>query len=113
AIDRRVVRRWRFSGARSLPRVLGIQELVRRLLPVIISVIAWPCLTANAIARDLTFDDRVKAQEVIERVDYSHQVGTTRRFEDAVPRQLLESKVSTYLKQTAALEEVWHTALTP
>ena len=86
---------------------------MRRLLPVIISVIAWPCLTANAIARDLTFDDRVKAQEVIERVDYSHQVGTTRRFEDAVPSQLLESKVSTYLKQTAALEEVWHTALTP
>ena len=67
---------------------------------------------ANAIARDLTFEDRVKAQEAIERVYYSHQIGTTTPFEKAVTHELLERKVRTYLKQTVALEMVWQTTVT-
>src|SRR3989441_2723948 len=67
---------------------------------------------ARAMARDLTFEERVKAQEAIERVYYSHQIGATKPFEEAVPRELLESKVRTYLKQTVALETTWRTALT-
>ena len=66
----------------------------------------------HAQARDLTFEDRVKAQEAIERVYYSHQIGTTRLFEEAVPRFLLEQKVRAYLKQSAALEKFWNTAVT-
>ena len=44
-------------------------------------------------ARDLTFEERVGAQEAIERVYYSHQIGAERLFEEAVPRDLLERKV--------------------
>src|SRR5437867_13033778 len=36
--------------------------------------------------RSLTFEDRVAAQEAIERVYYSHQIGATLSFEEAVPR---------------------------
>jgi N-acetylneuraminic acid mutarotase len=63
-------------------------------------------------SRDLTFEDRVAAQEAIERVLYAHQVGAAEPFETAVPRSLLERKVRTYLKQSAALEEVWRTPVT-
>jgi N-acetylneuraminic acid mutarotase len=68
--------------------------------------------TEKAVARDLTFEDRVKAQGAIERVYDSHQVGATRPFAEAVPRARLESKLRTYLKQTAALERFWRTSVT-
>ena len=35
-------------------------------------------------SRDLSFEDRVRAQEAIERVYYSHQVGAKVSFETAV-----------------------------
>ena len=45
------------------------------------------CLFVTAIqARDLSFEDRVKAQEAIERVYFSHQIGTSRPLEEIVPR---------------------------
>src|SRR5437667_7716777 len=62
--------------------------------------------------RDLTFEDRVKAQEAIERVYYSHQIGARKPFEQAVPRSVLEKKVRVYLKQSVALERFWHTPVT-
>jgi N-acetylneuraminic acid mutarotase len=64
------------------------------------------------MARELGLDERIRAQEAIERVYYSHQIGATRPFEEAVPRRLIEKKVLTYLRQTAALEQVWSTPLT-
>ena len=60
----------------------------------------------------LGFEERVAAQEAIERVYYSHQVGATQPFEKAVSRAFLEEKVSTYLKQSVALQEFWHTPVT-
>ena len=63
-------------------------------------------------ARNLTFEERVKAQEAIERVHFSHQIGTTRLFEEVAPRFVLERKVRAYLKQSAALEKFWNTAVT-
>jgi len=68
--------------------------------------------SAPAAARDLTFEERVAAQEAIERVYYSHQVGVTKPFEEAVPREILEEKVRTYLKQSVALEQIWFTPVT-
>jgi N-acetylneuraminic acid mutarotase len=68
--------------------------------------------TGLAVARDLTFEERVAAQEAIERVYYSHQIGATRPFEEAVPREVLESKVRQYLEQTVALEDYWKTRVT-
>ncbi len=66
----------------------------------------------QAHARDLTFARRVKAQEAIERVYYSHQIGATGPFENALPRSVLEAKVRRYLGQGVALEEFWHTPVT-
>jgi hypothetical protein len=72
-------------------------------------------LLSSSAARDqkeLSFEDRVKAQEAIERVYYSHQLEATQPFEQAVPRGLLEAKVTRYLKQSAALEQLWKTPVT-
>ncbi len=62
--------------------------------------------------RELSIEDRVDAQEAIDRVYYSHQIGARRPFEEAVPRALMEKKVRTYLKQSAALEIFWKTPVT-
>src|SRR5678815_2545755 len=61
--------------------------------------------------RTLTFEDRVRAQEAIERVYYSHQIGATKPFEEAVPRSLLTHKVRTYLRESEALRQFWHTSI--
>src|SRR5678816_522928 len=61
----------------------------------------------NPTTRELTFEQRVKAQEAIERVYYSHQLAATDSFEKAVPRSLFEAKVTRYLKESAALQQVW------
>lgn len=63
-------------------------------------------------ARELTFEERVQAQEAIERVYYSHQLEATKWFEEAVPRTILEHEVRTYLTQSVALERFWHTPIT-
>ena len=69
-------------------------------------------LTSSARERGLSFEERVRAQEAIERVYYSHQLEAAAPFEKAVPRAVLEAKVTRYLKQSAALEEVWRTPVT-
>jgi hypothetical protein len=84
---------------------------MQRVLVVALALVSWVCLSAEALARDLSFAERVKAQEAIERVAYSHRVGATRAFEAVVTREVLERKVRTYLKQSAALETVWGTAV--
>lgn len=61
----------------------------------------------------LSFAERVRAQEAIDRVYYSHQVGAKRTFEEAVPRAVAEGKVRTYLRQSLALERYWQTPITP
>jgi N-acetylneuraminic acid mutarotase len=66
-----------------------------------------------ARARDLSFEERVKAQEAIERVYYSHQIGATKPFEEAVPRSVLEAKVTRYLQRSADFEAARHEPVTP
>src|SRR5262249_37142653 len=68
--------------------------------------------SATALARDLSFEERVKAQEAIERIYYSHQIGATKPFEQAVPRGVIEGKVRTYLEQTNALRRFWGIEIT-
>jgi N-acetylneuraminic acid mutarotase len=71
---------------------------------------AHPALRSTP--RTLSFEERVRAQEAIERVYYRHQAGTTKPFEEAVPRSVLEARVRTYLKQSVALEYFWKTPVT-
>ena len=61
---------------------------------------------------ELSFEERVDAQAAIERIYYSHQLGTTKAFEEAVPRHVLEEKVRRYLQQSVALEKFWETPIT-
>ena len=64
------------------------------------------------LGRTLSFEERVRAQEAIERVYYSHQIGASRPFEQAVPSPVIEEKVRNSLRQSAALDELWRTAVT-
>jgi hypothetical protein len=65
-----------------------------------------------ALARDLTFAQRVEAQRAIERVYYIHRSGGARGFEATVTDALLAKKVRTYLGESVALEEFWKTPVT-
>src|SRR2546428_13816723 len=67
---------------------------------------------AAAQPHRLTFEQRVRAQEAIERLYYAHQIGATRPFEEAVPGAVLEKKVRAYLKQSVALDTYWRTPVT-
>ena len=62
--------------------------------------------------RDLSFEQRVEAQRAIQRVYHGHLVGSQLPFEEGVSREVLEGKVRTYLKQSAALERFWGTPVT-
>jgi N-acetylneuraminic acid mutarotase len=85
---------------------------LRRLLTVTLAISPLMFLAPHAIARDLTFEDRVNAQEAIERVYYSHQIGATKPFDEAVPRAVLEQKVRKYLQESVVLETYWKTPIT-
>jgi hypothetical protein len=76
------------------------------------ALVAVSAVTYAAQPRALTFDDRVAAQEAIERVAYSHQIGATQPFESAVPREVLVTKVRSSLQLSAALDVYWHTPVT-
>src|SRR5262245_22905872 len=78
----------------------------------ILAVVASVASASPAAARRLSFAERVDAQEAIERVYYSHQIGATLPFEKAVPRAVLEHKVELALRRSAALERFWHEPIT-
>jgi len=84
----------------------------RALTMVVVVVAAALSFASPTSARDLTFEERVKAQEAIERVYYSHQLGATKPFEEAVPREVLEEKVKRYLRESAALDRSWRSPVT-
>ncbi len=61
----------------------------------------------------LTFEERVKAQEAIERVYYSHRIWPKENpqpkppFEKMVSKEQIEAKVTDYLKKCSALDQFW------
>lgn len=71
-----------------------------------------------ATARELTFEDRVTAQEAIERVYWGHRIWPSENpqpkppFEAAMPEAAIRSKVEDYLKKSRALEEIWKRPIT-
>jgi N-acetylneuraminic acid mutarotase len=69
-------------------------------------------IPAASGAPGLTFEDRVQAQEAIERLYHGFRDGSNRSFEESVPRAVIESRVRTYLKRSMALETIWGTAVT-
>jgi hypothetical protein len=83
-------------------------RLTRWVALICLALCAW----SLSFARDLTFDERVRAEEALARVRYSHQIGATRLFEEAFPRRVLEDRVRAYLAEGVALRDVWHTPVT-
>ena len=80
--------------------------------------LALVATTGGLWARDLTFEDRVKAQEAIERVYWSHRIwpGDNARakppFEQAVPADAIRAKVLDDIRKSNALEQLWKRPLT-
>ena len=66
----------------------------------------------------LSFEERVHAQEVLERVYYNHRIwpkenpGPKPPFEKMMRRPQIEAKVTDYLKKSAALEKYWQRPIT-
>jgi len=60
----------------------------------------------------LSVEQRVQAQEAIERIYFTHRVGASGAFSQAVPRDVARKKVETYLRKTVALEMFWKTPVT-
>src|SRR6185295_6648402 len=94
-------------GLQHLPDEVGMTKMRFSVLPLVVLSASIP-----AFASRLSFQQRVEAQRAIERVYYAHQIGAQRPFDQAVPTGLLERRVRTYLKQSEALERLWHTPVT-
>ncbi|HEU5181897.1 MAG TPA: hypothetical protein VFW45_14000, partial [Candidatus Polarisedimenticolia bacterium] len=85
----------------------------RKLLPpALLLLLSTAAPGLSSATRTLSLEERIAAQERIERVYYSHQVGANRPFELAVPRPLLERKVRDALKRSVALEVYWRSPIT-
>ena len=71
-----------------------------------------------AASEPLGFQDRVAAQEAVERVFYARRIwpaenpGPKPPFETAVPRGVLEARVTDYLKKSVAMEQLWQRPVT-
>ena len=72
----------------------------------------WSVEGAPAAGRTLSFEQRVAAEEAIARVRHAHQLGETRPFETALPRQVLEARVRRFLQQSDALQRYWRWQVT-
>ncbi|HUD70974.1 MAG TPA: hypothetical protein VMQ62_03340, partial [Dongiaceae bacterium] len=77
--------------------------------------VAALCLLSEAaggVRQAPSFAERVRAQTVLERVQYAHQIGASRPFEEAVSQGLIERKVRNYLRKSLALERDFKTPVT-
>jgi len=74
----------------------------------LLTLLVLACLSAvHADTATLSFDERVRAQEAIERVYHAHRIGELRAFEQATPTVQIEQEVTRYLRQSVALETIW------
>jgi hypothetical protein len=79
-----------------------------------LSVLLMAALSSSVFAnKPLTFEERVKAQEAIERVYYNHRIWPKENpqpkppFEKMVAKEQIEAKVTDYLKKCSALDQFW------
>ena len=88
-------------------------RLVRNVVCMIALLGALPSNAGvSAAARDLAFEERVAAEQALQHANYAHQIGARKSFEAAFPRDVLEKRVRTYLRQSIALETYWKTPIT-
>ena len=84
----------------------------RNPLHVVGAILVGFALCGVAQARELSFEERVVAQESIERVYHAQRSGETRAFEEAVTRDVLERKVRNYLDRSVLLDRFWNRPVT-
>jgi hypothetical protein len=74
--------------------------------------------TAPSIAREWTLDERVRAQEAMERVAWSHRIwpkdnpGAKPPFGEALPAAAIRSSVGDSLRKSRALDTIWSRPIT-
>jgi hypothetical protein len=78
------------------------------------SIVMMMVFSSTVFARQpLTFEERVKAQEAIERVYYNHRIWPKENpqpkppFEKMITKEQIEAKVNDYLKKCSALDKFW------
>ncbi len=79
-----------------------------------LSALLLGAIGINVSSREpLSFEERVKAQEAIERVYYNHRIWPKENpqpkpaFEKMVTKEQIEAKVTDYLKKCSALDQFW------
>jgi len=72
----------------------------------------WAASAAPVHSRELTLEERVHAQEAVERSRYAHRLGAAAPFDVAVGHEILTERVLEDLRYSAALEAVWHRPIT-
>ena len=77
------------------------------------AVVCAALVLPGAADRGVSFEQRVAAQRVLDRLRHSHLEGSKTPFEQAVPDALIERRVRTQLQESVALEQFWKTAITP
>jgi hypothetical protein len=93
-------------------RVTGMSKLIAAFALLAACAASW--------AQDrLSFQDRVRAQEALERVYYAHRIWPKQNpepkppLEAVVPQAAIEAKVTQYLQECSALEEFWQRPIMP
>jgi N-acetylneuraminic acid mutarotase len=85
-------------------------------VPVTLFLLVLSC--QNAIARDLTIEDRIHAQEAIERVYWEHRVWPRENrapkppLEDVLSSLQIRTRVVDYIRQSNALAAIWNRPIT-
>ena len=91
---------------------------LRRSFPVPVTLFLLVLACQNAIARDLTLEDRIHAQEAIERVHWGHRIWPP---ENRAPKPALEEVLSgsqiragviDYIRKSNALAALWNRPIT-
>jgi hypothetical protein len=93
---------------------LNFSGIEMKKVTIVFSVVLMAVLSPSVFAnKPLTFEERVKVQEAIERVYYSHRIWPKENpqpkpaFEKMVTKEQIEAKVTDYLKKCSALETFW------
>jgi hypothetical protein len=83
-------------------------------MTIVLSIVLIAVFSSSVFAnKPLTFEERVKVQEAIERVYYNHRIWPKENpqpkppFEKMVTKEQIEAKVTDYLKKCSALETFW------
>ena len=89
----------------------------RSFRPVIATSLLLVCFSGVVAARELSFEDRVKAQQAIERVYWDHRIwpkenpGPKPPLSAVMPDSAIRTKVDDYLRMSALLDSYWHRPL--